>query len=98
MSRVIIIITIGVGAVTHQNIKMWGTMCFRSSSYSSVIIVTTGVGTRRPWNPLEEALKAAWGQQIRLPGGAYVGRLPSRQTMVDKVGKEARGGGSMKRE
>lgn len=96
MSRVII--TIAVGTVSHQNIKMWGRMCFRSSSYSSVVIVTTGVGTRCPWSPLEEALKAAWGQQIRLPGGADVGRLPPRQTMVDKVGKEVRGRGSMQRE
>lgn len=40
-----------------------GEMCLRSSSYSMVITVTTGVGTTCHWNPLEEALKTAWGQQ-----------------------------------
>ena len=56
MSSIIIIITIGVGAMTHQNITLWGRMCLRNRSYSSVIIVTTGVGTRCHWNPLEEVL------------------------------------------
>lgn len=56
MSSIIIIIIIGVGALTHQNITMWGRMCLRSRSYSSEIIVTTGVGTRSHWNPLEEVL------------------------------------------
>lgn len=42
MSSIIIIIIIGVGALTHQNITMWGRMCLRSRSYSSAIIVTTG--------------------------------------------------------
>lgn len=98
MSKVIIIVTMGVGMVTYQNIKMWGRMCLRSGSYSCVIIVTTGVGTRRHWNPPEEACKATWGQQMRLPAGAAAERPPSRQTVVDKVGKEAREGGSRQRE
>lgn len=56
MSSIIIIITIGVGAVTPQNITMWARMCLRSRGSSSVIIVTTGVGTRCHWSPLEEVL------------------------------------------
>jgi len=46
MSSIIIIIIIGVGALTHQNITMWGRMC---RSYSSAIIVTTG--NKEPLEP-----------------------------------------------
>lgn len=65
----------------HENV---GEMCLRSRSYSMVIIVTTGVGTTCHWNPLEEALKTAWGQQNKASAGDGAGRLPSRRTAVDK--------------
>lgn len=71
--------------VTYRDIKMWGKCILIVVVYSSVIIVTTGVGTK--------CIGTHWRKLVRLPGdthqasaGGGAGRLPSGRNVVDRGG------------